>query len=386
MPVHRIFLFLILFLLFSSCKSGKNHREIIPVSFEDNFQSIEVAHAKGFSISNWNGITRLTVQNPWQGAKDVSYHYYLIEKGFKPPQEIDPAEIIYVPIESIVCLSTTHIGFIEAIGEIEKITGIAGSQYISNSMLRERQKNGLVKDVGYDQGLNYEALLKMKPDVVMVYGVGSETSSYVTKLKDLGFKVVFNAEYLEETPLAKAEWVKFVAGLFQKDELANDLFNSIQEEYDTLTQIASGADSKPGILINLPWKGTWHMAGGNSFFARMIKDAGGKYLWEENEASESFPIDIESVFQRAVHADIWLNTGAANTLNDILAEDDRLKYLAPFSNGRVFNNNARINAFGGNDYWERGIMEPHVILRDLIHIFHPELLPVHNLVYYKQLR
>jgi iron complex transport system substrate-binding protein len=386
MPVHRIFLFLSLLLVFSCCESGKNHTGNISGSFEENFQNIEAEYAKGFTLSKWNGITRITAQNPWQGAKKISYHYYLVEKSIIPPPQIDSSQIIFVPIESIVCLSTTHIGFIESIGELGKITGIAGSQYVSSSLLNERVKNGLVRDVGYDQGLNYEALVKMKPDVVMVYGVGFENSSYVNKLKDLGFKVVFNAEYLEETPLAKAEWIKYVATLFQKDELANDLFKSIQEEYDSLTQIASYAENRPGVLINMPWKGTWYMAGGHSFFSRMIQDAGGKYLWEENESIESFPIDIENVFRRAVQADIWINTGAANTLKDIIAEDNRLKSLPPFKNKKVFNNNARLNTYGGNDYWERGIMEPHVILRDLIHIFHPDLLPDHELVYYKQLR
>lgn len=379
-------LILILFLVsVASCKRSDGELHSGNKTELNEIAKIEIKHAKGFTISEINGITRLSVLDPWQGARNISYDYYLIKNGQSPPPGVSPFQVIKVPVQNIVCLSTTHIGFIDLLGETEKITAIAGGNYVSNPLVIERLESGLIKDIGYDQNLNYEMLVKLRSDVVMVYGIGSETAGYLNKLKDLGIKIIFNAEYLEETPLGKAEWLKFAACLFQKEDLAGELFSEIEKEYFFLQELASKASYRPGVLINLPWKGSWHMAGGRSFFAEMIRDAGGRYLWEENTAKESFPVDIEIVFQRAKEAEIWLNAGNANSINDILAEDSRLKVLSPLKVNRVFNNNARLSSLGGNDYWEKGITEPQVILKDLIHIIHPELLPSHQLVYYKKL-
>ncbi len=380
MSVSRVLSFFLLILF--SCQTGS--RENRHSYFPNGSQGIntEIRYAEGFSVSEVNGIKKLSVFNPWQKAKDISFCYYLLKNNQALPPGLSENEIIRVPVQSIVCLSTTHIGFIEILGETNKITAVAGSRYISSAALRNRINAGLVKDIGYDQNLNYELLVSLKPGLVMVYGIGSETTGYLNKLRELGIKVIFNAEYLERTPLGKAEWIKFVGHLFQKEEKAEAIFESIENEYQSLTALAAVAENRPNVLINLPWRGNWHMAGGDSFFARMIKDAGGRYLWEENTDRESFPADIESVFQRARIADVWINTGTAATIEDILAEDQRLQRIKPILSGRVYNNNGKLSESGGNDYWEKGIVEPQVILKDLIHIFHPGLIPDHRLVYY----
>lgn len=375
--------FILIVLIACNGNPNAEKKEVIAKYNSENHQ--EISHAQGFQISKEKGITRLTVLNPWQGARNVIYEYYLLERGSTPPSGIHPQQIIYIPVQKIVCLSTTHIGFIDLIGETDKISGIAGSRYVSNVKLLEKIKKGLVKDVGYDQNLNYELLVQLNPDVVMVYGVGSESASYVNKLRDLGIKVIFNAEYLEETPLAKAEWLKFIACLFQKEVLAQKLFSEIEAEYNSLRQLTAKIKTRPKVLINLPWKGTWFMAGGKSFFAKMIDDAGGEYLWKENKGKENFPVDMENVFQRAADADIWIKTGTANSINEIVAEDSRLKLIKPLVEKKVYNNNNRLSLAGGNDYWESGIVKPQVILRDLIYILHPDLLPNHQMVFYKKL-
>ncbi len=382
LKTNLIYLFLFGFI---ACK-GVGGNDVDKTSVKvDSEHFIELNHAERFRIKTGNGYTRITVLSPWQGANDIYLDYYLVERGNTPPPGIPSMQIIYVPVENIVCLSTTHIGFIDILGKTGKISGIAGGRFISNSNVLERLEKGLIKDIGFDQNLNYELLVQLNPDVVMAYGIGPETTGYLNKLKDLGLRVIFNAEYLETTPLGKAEWLIFTGYLFQKEQLAKELFREIEKEYNSLIQIASKASYNPEILINIPWKGTWYMPGGNSSLARMIKDAGGNYLWSDSEANTSFPVDIESVFRRAKNANIWINTGNALTTNDILSEDSRLKFIKPLINKRVYNNNARLGPTGGNDYWEKGIIEPHVILKDLIHIFHPNLLPEHQLVYYRKL-
>ena len=138
-------------------------------------------------------------------------------------------------------------------------------------------------------------------------------------------------------------------------------------------------------MTGLPWKDSWYIPGGNSFAAAFIRDAGGDYIWSDMDSHEASPVDLESVFARSPQADIWINSGAARSMEDIRKTDSRLAEFRPYREGNVYNNTARLNPTGGNDFWEQGVMEPHIILADLIRIFHPEVLPGHELRYYEML-
>jgi iron complex transport system substrate-binding protein len=206
------------------------------------------------------------------------------------------------------------------------------------------------------------------------------------KLKELGVPVVFCGEYLEPHPLGKAEWIRFFSLFFNLEASADAFFQRIDSAYSQLANIAATADNAPGVLIGLPWKDTWYMAGGRSFAARLIEDAGGDFLWRENNSTQAIPLDLESVYIRAVNASVWINPGAANSLEDIGRLDERFMDLEVVKNAQVFNNNLRSSPEGGNDYWESGTVRPDLVLADLISVFHPDLLADHSLVYYRQLK
>ena len=163
-------------------------------------------------------------------------------------------------------------------------------------------------------------------------------------------------------------------------------FSEIEKEYNKLKQKAQNINNKPVVLSSLPWKDVWYIPGGNSFQARLIEDAGGDYLWKNNESHESIPLSIETVFSEAQNADIWINTGTADSNKQILGVDQRFENFKSLKNKQIFNNNNKLSVNGGNDYWETGIVQPHIILKDMIKIFHPELLPNYNLYYYKHLK
>jgi iron complex transport system substrate-binding protein len=167
--------------------------------------------------------------------------------------------------------------------------------------------------------------------------------------------------------------------------LASQKFDSIEAQYNHLLEVSATVEQKPRVLSSLPWKDTWYVPGGRSYFARLIKDAGGDYIWKENKSHESIPLAIEEVIAKGSDADIWINTGTAKYKVDILGKDERLKSIQAYQNNKVYNNNARQNSAGGNAFWETGIVKPHVLLKDLIEIFHPELLN-HDLYYYQNLK
>ncbi len=395
---HRMTMFIVALFSFLSIIISCNSRNEPATSLNKNlsaltsdsvFSKSTVQYAKGFEITYYDNYKEIKVYNPWQKADNVQYKYILINRFMQVPESLSTdAQIIEVPVERIVCLSTTHIAFVDFINETNSIVGVAGTKFTNNKNVRKLINQGEIADVGYDKNLNYELLISLKPDIVMTYGVGSETANYINKLNELGIKVIINAEYLEQTPLAKAEWLKFVAAFYNKEKIANKQFSLIENEYNSLKFRLQSIDSikpKPTVLTNTPMNDIWYVPGGNSYVAKLINDAGGKYMWDNNKSRESIALSIEAVFEKAHDADVWINPGSANNIQDIVAVDERLKNFKAYKNNNIFNNNAIQNEFGSNDYWESGLINPHIILKDLIYIFHPEVLPEYQLVYYKKL-
>ena len=342
-------------------------------------------YARGFRIEEVPGYKILHVINPWQGSRRVHLQYILTDDPSRVPDSLKQHPVIQVPVKRVICMSTTHVAMIDALGESDAIVGISGSDYISNPALRSKLETGEVRDVGADQTLNFELILTLRPDLVIAYGITAEVSGMVNRLEGLDIPVILNGDYLEDHPLGKTEWIRFLASFFTGNEKADSIFRFVASTYEQYKDLIRDKRLKPSVMTGLPWKDTWYIPGGKSFAAAYIRDAGGTYLWEDLDSREAVPLDLEAIYARAASAELWINCGAAGTIAEIVETDKRLNRFQPASTGRVFNNNARINPAGGNDFWESGVMAPHLILADLISIFHPEVLPDHELVYYKRL-
>jgi iron complex transport system substrate-binding protein len=274
-----------------------------------------------------------------------------------------------------------------ALGKTWSIKALSGSAFVYNADIQKAVADGVIPDVGYDTALDFEKIIALQPDAVFAYGVGQEVLGTLTKLTDLGINVVLNAEYLERTALGKAEWLKFMAAFYDCQAEATTLFDTINHQYNRLKLLAAAdVKDKPKIMCGLPWKGSWYIPGGKTSIAEIIADAGGDFLWKDNDAHESYPVDIEAIIDKGAAADLWLNTGAARTLEEIKSVDERLTHARPWKTDNVFNNYARISAGGGNDFFETGVVQPQVVLEDLIRIFHPGLLPDGSLYYYVKLK
>jgi iron complex transport system substrate-binding protein len=334
----------------------------------------QIKQAKRLEIERGLYYTRVTIINPWQGADHVNMTYYLVKRGSELPAGIDMAKVITVPVEKIVCMSTTHVAMISALGEENTIAGMSGTGFIYSAVLNSRAKEGLINDVGYEANLNKEMILKIKPDITMIYGVGSESSGYVGKIEELGIKVIYNADYLETDPLGKAEWIKLFGALYCREKMADSIYNAEVLAYNNLkAYIAEKIVSKPRVLLGLPFRDTWFISPGNSFVSRLISDAGGEYLWKDTESSVSMPVGLENVYLKALNADYWLNIGTVRTKSEIPAVDKRLSELPCFRNGKLFNNNSRLT------------VHPHLILNDIASILHPDLFPGNKLFYYREI-
>ncbi len=383
MQVRHIFLSLFYLIMLCSCSSRKeNYSDQGNTSINNSIE-----RAERFSIKNKGSNTEVTVINPWQGAINVNQKYILINRGDKIPAGLDSSTVIFVPVKRIICMATSHAAMISALGEEKSVCGISGGNLIFDEKFKNLISNGMIEEVGYDANLNMELILNLNPDLIMMYGIGSESEGYINKMKELGLKVMFNADYLENDPLARTEWIKFFGALYNKANMADSIYNTEVIEYNILKSlIKSKSDIKPKVLTGLPFRDTWYISPGNSYMSRLIDDAGGSYLWSDKTSSVSMPMGLENVFFRAINADFWLNIGTVKTKSEITIADARLTELPCYKNGNLYNNNRSVKNMEANDYWETGMLHPHLIIKDMASIFHPGIFGKDELVFYNKIR
>jgi len=365
-------------ILLASCSTGTKDGTITGTTNND--------YSELFSLEEEKAYTRLVVYNPWQGARGRSFTYYITNDTSVIPGTTGKNQIIHRPVNKVICTSTTHIAMIDTLGKSDKITGVSGADFVYDKQISLKIRSKKIKDIGYQNGYNAELIYKMNPDVLFVYGVGAESVPVFTRLQEMGIPVVYVADYLEEHPLARAEWLKVFGAIMGEETRANKIYDEIRKSYNlTRKNIELSAVNLPSVMMGLPFKDKWFVSPGNSYIARLIRDAGGNYIWSSERSDFSIPMSLEAVSSRCVGADLWLNPGAANSVNDILAVDPRLGSLQPVKNGRIYNNNKRVNDAGGNDYWESGSVNPHILLKDIARVIDSTLFPDHTLVYYKKL-
>lgn len=342
-------------------------------------------YANGFSITGMEGrqSVALVSINPWQGADNVTESLLILRNNESTPEGWS-GQVLKGNAKRIVTTSSTHIAFIDALGESGRIVGVSGKQFVSSPSIIARADS--IADIGYDNNVDYERLISLKPDLVMLYGVNGE-SVMEKKLRELGIPFIYIGDYTEDTPLGKAEWLIPVGELLGKEELAKEVYSQIPERYNNLAnQVKSNAAAKPKVIISTPQADAWLMPSTNSYVAALVRDAGGEYLYTKNTGNASRPVDLEEAMTLASAADVWIDTGMVSTLSELRDACPKFAGIPVIKKGEVYNNNFRETPAGGNDYYESGVVNPDIILLDLITIFHPELGINHNLYYYHKLK
>lgn len=371
---NKIFLTFTILLLLFACKG--------PAIKNGEGKILNNKYASGFEISAIEEGYILKVKNRFGSEKEDTKDYLLSSSS---ESESSNNVIIHIPVSKVVCLSTTHCAFISVLGRNSTIKGISSPEYIYDDEIQKMITTGDIYDVGYDNQINYEKIISINPDVVFAFGVDNASASNFQKLSDAGIPVIFVNDFTESTPLGRTEWIKFFGCFYNKLDFATEYFDSVETKYNTIKNNIPIRASKPTVLVSLPWKGTWWVPGGNSYFSNFIKDAGADYIFANNDKTESISLSIEEVFSSATLADFWLHPNNADSRKDILTVDNRMTKFVPFENAQIYNNNNRKNRAGGNDFWESGIIHPDIILNDLITIFYPDSTHKQNLFYYKKL-
>jgi iron complex transport system substrate-binding protein len=232
--------------------------------------------------------------------------------------------------------------------------------------------------------MNLELLYELKPSMVMAYTMTADLGQ-LKMIQEMGVPVIINGEYMERDALARAEWIKFTSLFFGKEKVADSVFNEIEREYESTRSKVAASQQNPTVMCGTVYGDAWFMPGGKNHAARLLKDAGANYLWANDSTSGWLEISFESVYDKSKDADLWI-VGSFDTYDQLKAADNRYTLFKPFETKRIYNYNARKGAKGGNDFLELGYMRPDIILKDLVKIAHPELLPEHELFFHSPLR
>ncbi len=340
-----------------------------------------VRHARGLQISDFGGYSIVTIIDPWPNAAN-QYRYILRKTGALVPDSLN-LPIIDVPVKRIVVTSTTHIPSLEMLGVENTLVGFPNLSYISSGNVRKMIGKGKIAELGVNQMLNTEVAIDLQPDVVVGFGIDDDNPG-LRQLEKSGIKVMLNGDWNEQTPLGKAEWIKFFGALYGLEARADSIFNKIEENYNAIKKMANAASTKPTVLIGGMFETRWNVPRGDSWGAIFIRDAGGRYLWADSRGTGSLSLPLEAVMEKAAAADAWIGPGQYSGLVEMDRANPHYREFAAFKNRNVFM--FRKGPTGGILYYEMAPNRPDMVLQDMVHILHPELLPGYKPYFFERLK
>ena len=275
-------------------------------------------YASGFEITGAAGSrsTLVTVHNPWYGDEVTDQYLFIARDGEPAPAGFE-GQVLRDEARRVVCMSGSYIAMLDALGAADRVVGVSGAQYLINETLRRRIARGEAADVGFDSNVDFERLMALRPDLVMLFGIGGADTALTGKLRELGIPYLYMGEHCEESPLGKSEWVVVAAEIAGLRTEGSRLFAAIPERYERLRALAQQTAARPRVMLNTPYRDTWFMPARNSYMVRLLEDAGARYVFEENTATQTLPIDIEQAYYLTSKSDFWLNVSGCNTLDEV---------------------------------------------------------------------
>jgi iron complex transport system substrate-binding protein len=264
------------------------------------------------------------------------------------------------------------------------MAGFPGTRHISSVAARSMVDRGAVTDVGSNEAINTEMVLALQPDLVVGFAVGSQNKAYKVLVAS-GIPVVYNGDWTEESPLGKAEWIKFFAPFFGLEKKADSIFRQIEENYISARKLAATASQKPTVLSGALYKDVWYLPGGNSWASKFLEDAHADYLWKDNEKVGSLSLSVESVLAKAENADYWISPSQFTSYTEMESNNHHYSRFRAFRERKVYTFALTQGATGGYEYYELAPNRPDIVLKDLIYILHPGLLPSYEPYFFKPL-
>lgn len=374
--LKKIILFIPLLLLLSCASTNEEQQS------KNTLTAVTLNYAKRFTIKTSSDFTVLELHGN-KNDSDVTSTFVLYKN--QQPNYSKEAYYIKTPVIRVASMSSIYTTMIAELNCDNKIIAIDNIDYYNNSFIQQQVKKGLITELSKGPQIDIEKTIALNPDLFLTFGMGSPKDDVDKKLSQSKIPIAISIDHLEETPLARAEWIKFFAYFFNKETMADSLFKITEKKYNELKNIASAPTKKPSVLTEIKYGDAWYIPSGKSFIAHLIEDAGGDYFWKEDAKTGSSAQSFETVYAKAKDCDIWINLYNLNSKKELLSYDERYGLFKACKDNQLYNNNKTQNALGYSNYWETGITHPEEVLADLIAIFSPELMPTHKFVFYKKI-
>ena len=371
--MKRICFFVILVLWAVSCIQPK-----VQNSAGNNLLTSDtIRYAQGFIVHHFDGYTAVEVRDPWDSTR-LLQRYLLVDRDRPVPENLPKGTVVQVPAQNVVVYTSVHAAIIDQLGETGRIIGVCEPRYMDTPAIREGLKAGRIADMGEATAPNVEMMIDKGAELVIVSPF--QNSGY----EKLGIPIIEGADYMESLPLGRTEWIRFYGMLFGKEALADSIFRQTEKSYLDLKQLVTADMPHPTVISEKKFGASWFMPAGDSYIANMYADAGADYVFKELPGAGSTPLAFETVLDRAIHADMWLikyNQSEDMTYGDLRAEYAPYENFDAFKNRRIYSCNT-----GLVPYYEEFPLHPDYLLKDLIWVFHPELLPGYSPRYYRKMQ
>ena len=367
-------LFLLLLLLCVGCKTKDRSQS------DKSGATVAMRYAEQIQIDSCDGYWSVRVRNPWDTAK-ILHTYILVEQGRELPDNLPAGTLVRTPLRKSLIYSSVHCSLLVELDALDCIGGVCDLQYIYHPAVRTRCAEGGIVDAGNAMSPDLEKVIDLHPDAVLLSPF--ENSGGYGRIEKLGIPIIECADYMETSPLGRAEWMRFFGLLFGRKQQADSLFAEVEKRYASLKSLVDTVSVRPIVLSELRNGSAWYTPGGHSTIGRLYADAGAAYVWADDTRSGSVPLSFETVFDRGRNADFWLfkyNETVDKTLSSLRAEYAPYAGFRAFQTGRVFACNT-----GKVPFYEETPFRPDWLLKDLILVFHPECLPGETARYFKQL-
>ncbi len=366
-----------------SSKSERSETATVAVDSADFHFLVQFKYAKGIEVVNGPDYKTVYVFHP--DKPDTMATYILYPRDKKTPT-VAGRNVAYIPVpaRSIACLATTQIGSLPLLEQVDKLVGCINLNSVCNADIRARIDQGLVLEIGAGMTKNIEQIAGLHPEVLLqdFFHVSDKDEELVAS----GIQTVLYNEWKERNLLGRAEWMKLTAMLLGCNSRADEVFSRIEADYIEAQQLVAGTTTPISVMYGQDYSGTWYLPGEHSYTTAMFRDAGIKFDYAADRVG-SQPCSFEYIFSRHRHDKIWICTmmGNIHTMADFLALNERYGHFDAAKEGRIFIDRKRVNEYGGNDYWESGLYRPDLLLKDLIKITRPELLPDYETSYWIEL-
>lgn len=370
-------LILLVLIVFYSCTPSTETKELVVTS-----TNVPLSYAKRFAIKKYSDYTVVELLGNKNDSK-VTASFVLYQN--KKPSYNTNAYYIKTPVSRVACMSSIYTAMLTDLHCEQAIVAIDNMDYYTNTYIQQQVKENKVIELSKGPQIEIEKAIALKPNLFLTFGMGNPKTDIDKKLLQSNLPIAISIDHLEETPLARAEWIKFFACFFNKESLADSLFSATNKRYNELVTIAKKNTQKPTVLTEIKYGDAWYVPSGKSYIANLINDAGGIYFWKDDQKVGSTPLSFEMVYAKAKDCDFWINQYNVNTKKELASYDKRYGLFKAFKEGNLYNNNKTQNAHGYSNYWETGITHPDDVLADLIKIFSPTLMTQHVFVYYKKI-